>query len=74
MACFKGSEENKSSLIAHTNIVFTQENSGIKTRRGNCQLQRSQEGIPSGASAAFTGNHISQRQKRKTTRKQFRTT
>lgn len=58
-AHFKESEENKSSLMAQTNIVYTQGNLGIKRRRGNWQLQRSQEGPASGASAAFTGNHVS---------------
>lgn len=59
MAHFKESEENKSSLMAQTNIVYTQGNLGTKRRRGNWQLQRSQEGPPSGASAAPTGNHVS---------------
>lgn len=44
MAHFKESEENKSSLMAQTNIVYTQGNLGTKRRRGNWQLQRSQEG------------------------------
>lgn len=67
MALFKGSKENEFMLMAQTNIVFTQGNLGIKMRRGNCQLQRAQEGPPSGASAAFTGNHVSC----KTTSKHF---